>query len=51
MELDNLNPWLEASKLSLNVAKTEFMVISSRYKLQTQKDSTIDIHRGQRNKK
>ena len=34
MELDNLNLWLEANKLSLNVAKIEFMVISSRYKLQ-----------------
>ena len=44
MELDNLNLWLKANKLSLNVAKTEFMVIGSRQKLQTQKDSTIDSH-------
>ena len=44
MELDNFNLWLKANKRSLNVAKTEFMVIGSRQKLQTQKDSTIDIH-------
>ena len=33
MELDNLN-----------VTKIEFIVIGSRQKLQTRKDSTIDIH-------
>ena len=44
MELDNFNLWLKANKRSLNVAKIEFMGIGSRQKLQTQKDSTIDIH-------
>ena len=33
-ELKSINFWLKANKLSLNVAKTEFMVISSRQKLQ-----------------
>ena len=31
-ELKSINLWLKANKLSLNVAKTEFMVISSRQK-------------------
>ena len=34
-ELKSINLWLGANKLSLNVAKTEFMVISSRQKLQS----------------
>ena len=29
-ELKSINLWLKANKLSLNVAKTEFMVVSSR---------------------
>ena len=28
MELINLNTWLTSNKLSLNIAKTEFMVIA-----------------------
>ena len=35
-ELLNINNWLVANKLSLNVAKTTFMVIGSRQKLLTQ---------------
>ena len=31
-ELTNLYSWLKANKLSLNIAKTEFMVVSSRQK-------------------
>ena len=31
-ELNNLYNWLKANKLSLNIAKTEFMVISTRQK-------------------
>ena len=31
-ELNNLYSWLKVNKLSLNVAKTEFMVISTRQK-------------------
>ena len=30
IELKSLNTWLEVNKLSLNIAKTEFMVIGSR---------------------
>jgi len=30
-ELNNLHSWLKAKKLSLNIAKTEFMVISTRH--------------------
>ena len=33
LELLNLHCWQKANKLSLNVAKTEFMVIGSRQKL------------------
>ena len=32
-ELNNLNCWLKANRLSLNIAKTEFMIIGSRQKL------------------
>ena len=42
-ELKSINLWLRANKLSLNVAKTEFMVISSRQKLQSLYDETINI--------
>ena len=34
-ELINLNRWLKANKLSLNIAKTEFMIIRSRQRIQT----------------
>ena len=37
--LVNLNRWLIANKLSLNIAKTEFMVIGSRQRLATFVDS------------
>ena len=40
-ELKSINLWLRANKLSLNVAKTEFMVISSRQKLQSLNDKTL----------
>jgi hypothetical protein len=35
IELGKLKEWLNANKLSLNVAKTEFMVIGSRQRLAT----------------
>ena len=35
-ELNNLSCWLRANKLSLNVAKTELMVIGSRQRLSVQ---------------
>ena len=34
-DLDNLNKWLISNKLTLNSAKTEFMLIGSRQKLST----------------
>ena len=42
--LANVNSWLRANKLSLNIAKTEFMVIGSRQKLQTQANTAIRAH-------
>ena len=41
-ELSNLNRWLKANKLSLNVAKTELMITGSRQRLHTQ-SGEIDI--------
>ena len=43
-DLKYIDRWLKANKLSLNVAKTEFMVISSRRKLQSLNDYTMNIH-------
>ena len=37
-ELNNLSCWLKAKKLSLNVAKTELMIIGSRQRLSAQCD-------------
>ena len=37
-ELKHIDLWLKANKLSLNVAKTEFMIICSRQKLQSLND-------------
>ena len=34
-DLDNLNKWLISNRLTLNSAKTEFMLIGSRQKLNT----------------
>ena len=41
-ELNNLTCWLRANKLSLNVAKTELMIIGSRQRLNAQCEE-IDI--------
>ena len=41
-ELNNLSRWLKANKLSLNVAKTELMIIGSRQRLSAQCDD-VDI--------
>ena len=43
-DLKYIDRWLKTNKLSLNVAKTEFMVISSRQKLQSLNDYTMNIH-------
>ena len=43
-ELKSINLWLGANKLSLNVSKTEFMVITSRQKLHSLNDKTINVN-------
>ena len=43
-ELKHIDLWLKANKLSLNVAKTEFMIIGSRQKLQSLNDYIININ-------
>ena len=43
LKLMNLHFWLKANKLSLNVAKTEFMVIGSRQKLLVESHNEINI--------
>ena len=54
-DLKYIDRWLKANTLSLNVAKTEFIfIISSRQKLQSLNDYTMNIHidgvpRNQRN--
>ena len=40
-ELNNLSNWLKANKLSLNVAKTELMIIGSRQRLSAQCDDVV----------
>ena len=42
-KLNNLYSWLKANKLSLNIAKTEFMVISTRQKFLAENCSEINI--------
>ena len=42
-ELTNLYSWLKANKLSLNIAKTEFMVVSSRQKFLAENCSELNI--------
>ena len=43
-DLKYIDSWLKANKLSLDVAKIEFMVISSKQKLQSLNDFTMNIH-------
>ena len=42
-ELQNLNIWLKVNKLSLNIAKTEFMIIGSRQRLNVNVYGHINI--------
>ena len=42
-ELTNLYSWLKANKLSLNIAKTEFMVVGSRQKFLAENCSELNI--------
>ena len=42
-EIANLNTWLEANKLSLNIAKTEFMIIGSRQRLSTFDNQNMEV--------
>ena len=43
IELQNLNQWLQANRLSLNIAKTEFMITSSRQKQIKNTNNPINI--------
>ena len=43
IELQNLNQWLQANHLSLNIVKTEFIIISSRQKQLTNTNNHINI--------
>ena len=40
-KLSNRNCWLKANKLSLNVAKTELMIIGSRQRLSVQNEDVV----------
>jgi hypothetical protein len=42
-EIANLNTWLEANKLSLNIAKTEFMIIGSRQRLSIFDNQNVEV--------
>ena len=42
-ELGNVNLWLKVNKVSLNIAKTECMVIESRQRLNVNTDGNINI--------
>ena len=42
-ELVNLSYWLKANRLSLNVAKTEFMIIGSRQRLLAESNDEICV--------
>ena len=42
-ELANLHEWLNVNKLSLNIAKTEFMLIGSRQRLATSIDHSLTV--------
>ena len=37
-ELENLHKWLNTNKLSLNIVKTEFMIIVSRQRMSAMDD-------------
>ena len=40
-DIENVHSWLTASKLSLNMKKTEFMIIGSRHRLTTIENSPV----------
>ena len=42
-ELANLHEWLNVNKLSLNIAKSEFMLIGSRQRLATTIDHSLTV--------
>ena len=44
-ELENLHKWLNTNKLSLDIAKTEFMIIGSRQRMSAMDDRiTVEIN-------
>lgn len=44
LELEKIHDWLTANRLSLNVTKTEVMVMASRQKLTAHGDLSINVH-------
>ena len=48
-ELANINEWLVANKLSLNVAKTEFMLIGCKQMLNSVNNTTLNIQISDKN--
>ena len=42
-KLKNLNDWLITNKLSLNIAKTEFMIVGSRQRINANQDNNMSI--------
>ena len=42
-ELKNLNDWLITNELSLNIAKTEFMIVRSRQRINANQDNNMSI--------
>ena len=40
-DIENVHRWLRANKLSLNMKKTEFMIIGSRHRLTTIENSPV----------
>ena len=43
LDLDNLNRWLVANRLSLIVAKTDFMAIGSHQRIRTSRNEEINV--------
>ena len=44
LDLENLNRWLVANRLSLSVAKTKFMVIGSRQRIRASQSGNEEIN-------
>ena len=47
IELRNIDRWLKTNKLSLNITKTEVLMIGSRQKLSAQEKTSLDVKLGE----